>query len=120
MASAGATMMVAVSSNCGSGCTAPVMSIALVVMTIALTIVVVCCGGNVWCPSAMIWSGLGLQFFFSSVMANVISTWGKVMVPLAVSITAWWFLMKFSPIMGNDVFDSMTKVSVNVYVPILN
>ena len=63
MASAGATMMVAVSSNCGSACTAPVMSIALVVMTIAFT-VVVCCGGNVWFPSAMIWSGLGLQFFF--------------------------------------------------------
>ena len=42
------------------------------------------------------------------------------MVPLAVSITAWWFLMKFSPIIGNDVFDSMTNVSVKVYVPMLN
>ena len=42
------------------------------------------------------------------------------MVPLAVSVTAWCFLMKFNPTMGNDVFDSMTKVSVNVYVPILN
>ena len=46
MASAGATMLVAVSSNCGSGCTAPVILIALVVMTIAFT-VVVCCGSNV-------------------------------------------------------------------------
>ena len=53
-------------------------------------------------------------------MANVIWTCGKVMVLLAVSITAWWFLMKFNPIIGNDVFDRMTKVSVNVYVPMLN
>ena len=68
----------------------------------------------------MIWSGLRLQFFFSSVIANAISTCGKVMVPLAVSITAWWFLNKFNPIMGNDVFERMTKVSVNVYVPMLN
>ena len=39
-------MMVAVSTNCCSGCTAPVMSVVLVVTTIAFT-VVVCCGSNV-------------------------------------------------------------------------
>ena len=53
VANAGAMMMVADSSNCGSGCIAPVTSVVLVVMTIALT-VVVCCGGRVWFPSAMI------------------------------------------------------------------
>ena len=42
------------------------------------------------------------------------------MVPLAMSSTAWWFRMKFSPIMAKDVFERMTKVSVYVYVPMLN
>ena len=119
VANAGATMMVTVPSNCGKGCTSPVTSFVFVVITIALT-VVVCCGGSVWFPSTIIWSGFGLQFFILSVMANVISTCGKLMVPFAVSTTAWWFLMKFSPIIGKDVFERMTKVSVNVYVPMLN
>ena len=64
-------------------------SFAFVVITIAQT-VVVCCGGIAWLPSAIIWIGLGLQFFISSVMANVISTCGKLIVPFAVSSTAWW------------------------------
>ena len=112
-------MVVAVSSNCGRGSTVPVTSFAFVVITIALT-VVVCCGGIVWLPSVIIWSGFGLQFFISSVMANVISTCGELMVPFAVSSTSWWFLMKFSPIVGKDDFQRMTKMSVNVYVPMLN
>ena len=40
VASAGATIIVAVSSNWGNGCTAPVTSFMLVVVTIALTVVV--------------------------------------------------------------------------------
>ena len=40
VASAGATMIVAASSNCGSGCTAPVTSCMFVVITIAFTVVV--------------------------------------------------------------------------------
>ena len=111
VANAGTTMMVAVSSKGGNGCTAPVTLFELVVITTALT-VVVCYGSSVWFPSANIWRGVGSQFFISSVIANVISTCGKLIVPFAVSISAWWFLMKFSPVMGTDVFDSMTKVSV--------
>ena len=61
-ASAGATMMFVVSSNCGDGCIAPVISFLLVVTTIAFT-VVVCCGGIVWFKSVMICRGLGLHFF---------------------------------------------------------
>ena len=53
VANAGATIMFAVSSNCGTGCIAPVMSFVLVVNTIAFT-VAVCCGGTVWLPSVMI------------------------------------------------------------------
>ena len=44
VASAGVTIMVPVSSNCGSGCIAPVMSFVFVVVTIPLTVVV--CRGN--------------------------------------------------------------------------
>ena len=106
-------------SNCGSGCKAPVTLFVLVVLTTAFT-VFVCCGNSVWCPSANIWRVSGLQFFISSVKTNVISTCGKLIVPFAVSITAWWFRMKFSPVIGKDVFERMTKVSVNVYFPILN
>ena len=95
------------------------MSFILVVITIAFT-VAVCCGGIVWLSSVMICRGLGLHFCISSVIAIVISTCGTLMVPLAVSITAKWFLMKLNPIVGNDVLDRMTNVSVKVYVPILN
>ena len=118
VANAGATIMVAVSSNCGSGWTTPVMLFVLVLSTTAF-IVDVRCGSSVWFPSVRLCSGLGLQFFISSVIAIVISTWGKLIVPFAVSITAWWFLRKFNRLMKDDVFGSMTKVSVNVYVPIL-
>ena len=84
---AGATMIVAVSSNCGSGCIAPVTSFMLVVITTAFT-VVVCWGYSVWCLSAFHCNGFWLQFFISSVINNVILMCGKLMVPLAVSITA--------------------------------
>ena len=55
-------MMFAVSSNCGNGCIAPVISFVLVVTTFAFT-VVVCCDGIVWFPSVMICRCLGLHFF---------------------------------------------------------
>ena len=63
---------------------------------------------------------MGSQIFSSSVIASVISTIGKLIVPFAVSIIAWWFFFKFSPNIGKDVSDRITKISVNVYVPILN
>ena len=61
-----------VSSNCGSGCTGPVTLRVLVVMTTPVTFVF-CWGNDVQFPSAKICSCLGLQFFFSSVIANVVS-----------------------------------------------
>ena len=108
VANARATNIFAVSSNCGSGCTAPVTSFVLVVVTYAVT-GVVCCGFSVGIIEATFWSGLGFQFYIPSVIANVISMCGKLIVPLAVSIAAWCFLMELSPILGKDVFERITR-----------
>ena len=77
----GATMIFAVPTNWGSDCTAHVMSLVLLVMTIADT-VVVCCGGIVSFPSAHVWTRFGLQVLISSVIAIVMTTCGKLFVLL--------------------------------------
>ena len=57
------------------------------VMTIAL-MVLACCGGVACVSLVLTCIVLGVKFFISSLMASVLSMWGNVIVPFAVSSTA--------------------------------
>ena len=93
VANAEATFISAISSFGGNGCIAPMMSSVVVVMAIAET-AVVCCGRVVWFPSARIRSDFTSLFSPRLSLSSYFRRM-KVIAPLAVSSTAWWFRIKF-------------------------
>ena len=98
----GATMSFAVSSNCGTGCTVPVIGWSLLKVMDAWMIRVVC-AGLVCFPAVSIVMGFGLQFCSSSVKSRVICIFGKSIVPCAVSRIAECFRRNARPAIGKDV-----------------
>ena len=115
----GATVSFARWSNCGRGCTVPVIGWSL------LTDVDVCmmrvdCAGMVRLLSVSMVIGFGLHLCNSSVSANVIYVLEKSIVPCAVSNIAECFRRKANPIIGMVVRVMRINVSLKVYYSILN